>query len=79
MPKVGSVGCVGFLVEGIAACVLGNEAGSCLLGGQDHIWTTKQRQTHRLRERTYGYQGGEGCRGGIDLEFGIDMYTLCLK
>ena len=36
---------------------------------------TKQKKTHRLRERTYGYQG-EGWGGGIDWEFGIDMYTL---
>ena len=34
---VGSVGCVGFLVEGTGACVLMVEAGSCLSGGQDHI------------------------------------------
>ena len=32
--KVGSVGCVGFLVEGTSACVLVDEAGSCLSGGQ---------------------------------------------
>ena len=32
---------------------------------------TKQKQTHRLREQTYGYRGE-----GIDWEFGIDMYTL---
>ena len=36
--KVGSVGCVGFLVEGTGACVLVDEAGSCLSGGQDRIW-----------------------------------------
>ena len=36
---------------------------------------TKQKQTHRLREQTYGYQG-ETVGGGIDWEFGIDMYTL---
>ena len=36
---------------------------------------TKQKQSHRLREQIYGYQG-EGLRGGIDWEFGIDMYTL---
>ena len=35
--KVGSVGCVGFLVEGTVACVLVDEAGSCLSGGQDRI------------------------------------------
>ena len=32
---------------------------------------TKQKQTHRLREQTYGYRGE-----GIDWEFGIDMYAL---
>ena len=36
MAKVGSVGYVGFLVEGTGACVLVDEAGSCLSGG----WTT---------------------------------------
>ena len=36
--KVGSVGCVGFLVEGTSACVLLDEAGSCLSGGQVHVW-----------------------------------------
>ena len=35
--KIGSVGCVGFLVEGTSACVLLDEAGSCLSGGQDHV------------------------------------------
>ena len=35
--KVGSVGCVGFLVEETSACVLVDEAGSCLSGGQDHV------------------------------------------
>ena len=34
MAKVGSVGCVGFLVEGTGACVLVDEAGSCLLVGR---------------------------------------------
>ena len=34
MGKVGSVGCVGFLVEGTGACVLVDEAGSCLSSGQ---------------------------------------------
>ena len=38
MSKLGSVGCVGILVEGTGACVLVDEAGSCLSGGQDHIW-----------------------------------------
>ena len=36
---------------------------------------TKQKQTHRLREQTYGYRG-KGGGGGIDWELGIDMYTL---
>ena len=36
--KVGSVGYVGFLVEGTSACVLVDEAGSCLSGGQVHVW-----------------------------------------
>ena len=40
---------------------------------------TKQKQTHRFRERTYGYRE-EGWGEGIDWEFGIDMYTqLYLK
>ena len=36
--KVGSVGCVGFLVERTGACVLVDEAGSCLSGEQDRVW-----------------------------------------
>ena len=32
--KAGSVGCVGFLVGGTGACVLMDEAGTCLSGGQ---------------------------------------------
>ena len=35
--KGDSVGCVGFLVEATSACVLVDEAGSCLSGGQDHM------------------------------------------
>ena len=35
--KVGSVHCVGFLVGGIGACVLVDEAGFYLSGGQDHV------------------------------------------
>ena len=34
MDKVGSVGCVGLLVEGTGACVLMDEAASCPSGGQ---------------------------------------------
>ena len=37
MAKVGSVVCVGFLVEGTGACVLVGEAVSCLSGGQGCI------------------------------------------
>ena len=36
---------------------------------------TKQKQTHKLRERTYGTRR-EGLGGEIDWEFGIDVYTL---
>ena len=35
--KVGSVGCVGFLMEGSGTCVLVDEAGSYLSGGLDHV------------------------------------------
>ena len=35
--KVVSVGCVGFLVKGTGACVLVDEAGSCVSGGQDYV------------------------------------------
>ena len=35
--KVGSMGHVGFLVEGTGASVLVDEAGPCLSGGQDRI------------------------------------------
>ena len=38
MGKFGSVGCVGFLVELSGAFVLVDKAGSCLSGGQDHVW-----------------------------------------
>ena len=38
MGKVVSGACVGFLVEGTVACVLLDEAGSCLSGGQDSVW-----------------------------------------
>ena len=36
--KVCSVVFVGFLVEQTTACVVVDEAGSCLSGGQDCIW-----------------------------------------
>ena len=34
----------------------------------------KQKQSHRCRKQTYGYQGGRG--GGINWENGINIYTL---
>ena len=38
----------------------------------------EQKQTHRLREQTYGCLRGR--MGGRDREFGTDVYTpLCLK
>ena len=36
---------------------------------------TELKQTNRLREQTYGYQGGRAW-GWIDWELGIDTYTL---
>ena len=36
---------------------------------------TKQKQTHGLREQSYGYQM-EGWWGRKDWEFGFDMYTM---
>ena len=39
---------------------------------------TKQKESHRCRKQTYGYQRGK--RGGINCEIGIDAYTpLYLK
>ena len=35
--EFGSVGCVGFLVEGPGACVPVDEAGSCLSVGQNQV------------------------------------------
>ena len=45
----------------------------------------RQKSRHRCREQTYGHQvgkaavgGGDG--GGMNWEFGVDMYTLmCIK
>ena len=45
----------------------------------DTIELTKQKESYRLREQTYGYQGsgaGGGWEKGIVREFGMDMYTL---
>ena len=38
MGKIGSVGCVGFLVNGTGACVLVDQAVSFPSGGQGHVW-----------------------------------------
>ena len=41
---------------------------------------TKQKQTHRLREWIYSYQGKKVVGGGLVREFGIDIHTqLYLK
>ena len=37
---------------------------------------TEQKQTHRLRERTYGCRQGREWREERVGEFGMDMYTL---
>ena len=50
-------------------------SGSCLNTIIQMNLFTKQKQTHKLREQIYGYQG-EGCGGGRVREFGIDIYTL---
>ena len=47
-------------------------------------WLARQKQRHRYREQTYGHQGGKegwgGGGGGMNLEIGIDIYTLiCIK
>ena len=41
------------------------------------ILFAKQKQRHRRREQTYGYQGGKGW-GGMNQEIGIDIYTLLI-
>ena len=38
---------------------------------------TQQKQTHRHREQTHGYQRGRNV--GINWEFGINGYTLMYK
>ena len=37
---------------------------------------TKQKQTHRLRKQTYGYQRGQWGVGGDELGVWINRYTL---
>ena len=36
---------------------------------------TKQKQTHKYRKQTYGYQRGKW-GGGLNEEFAINRYTL---
>ena len=39
-----------------------------------------QKLRHTYREQTYGHQGGKAGGGGMNLEIGIDIYTLiCIK
>ena len=41
---------------------------------------SKQKETHRHRKQTYGYQREKGEGGGINYEAGINIYTqLCIK
>ena len=41
---------------------------------------TKQKQTHRYRKQTYGYQRGKGGgEGGINQEFGVHIHTTIYK
>ena len=42
----------------------------------------KMKNLHRCREQMYGQQRGKvgGCRGGMNWETGIEIYTLlCIK
>ena len=47
----------------------------CNLKNEINELTYKQKETHRLRQRTYGFWG-EGWEEGIVRECGIDMYIL---
>ena len=47
----------------------------CNLKNEINELTYKQKETHRLRQRTYGFWG-EGWEEEIVREFGIDMYIL---
>ena len=40
---------------------------------------SKQKETHRHRKQTYGYQSEKGDGGGINQEFGVNRYTLLYK
>ncbi|KAJ8782062.1 hypothetical protein J1605_010575 [Eschrichtius robustus] len=55
--KVDSMGCLGFLVEGTGACVLVDEAGSCLSGGQDHVWCDPKLSVKKNRSNFKGLTG----------------------
>ena len=76
-----SAACEIFPDQGSNPCPLHWQADSQPLRHQGNPWLilmfnkAKQKQTHRLREWTYGYQRGR-VGGGIDWAFGVDMYTL---
>ena len=76
-----SAACEIFPDQGSNPCPLHWQADSQPLRHQGSPWLilmfnkAKQKQTHRLREWTYGYQRGR-VGGGIDWAFGVDMYTL---
>ena len=47
-------------------------------------WFAEQKLRHRIREQTYGHQGGKVAKGGgcgvMNWEIGIEMYTvMCIK
>jgi len=41
--------------------------------------STKQKQTHRHRKQTYGYQQRNREGGEINWEFGINIHTVLYK
>ena len=41
--------------------------------------TTKQKQTHRYREQTSGYQRGEGSKEGKDNGRGLKLINSCAQ
>ena len=40
---------------------------------------TKKKQTHRYREKTSGYQWGDGCGEGQDSGRGLEIQTVLYK
>ena len=43
------------------------------------MYTTKQKQAHRYREQTSGYQWGDGSGEGQDSGRGLEMQTVLYK